>query len=289
MALTSPGIVKGANDILVKIAPELAMVKLFAYDCSDAVADYGAKIRVPVVTGGTAVGFSTTNTYETTTGSLSDIFVTLNQQPKATIAIDGKDVLELANAPIWNKFAEAGANAIGKSIQEQVGALFTTSLTKAGTKLGTEGTDEITKKKLAQLRNDCVGKVSDTVLVLDPVRFAETLALFDSSVYGSDEAVKQGIIHGLYGFKAVICMSGMGSGVQGALVPVDSVAIAVRPVAVGDESCYSEIGTVSDENGFSLSVMRHGSPALGKAFLNVTALVGASLAKSTEVRYIAAS
>ena len=286
MALTSPGIIKAANDLLVKIGPEVAAVKQFAYDCSDAVEDYGQKVRVAMVTGGTCEDFSQSANYEHETGSLTDVFVTLNKQPKSTIALTGKDVLELANAPFWNKVAEAGRNAIANAVEGSIGDAITTaldSITKETTALGT-----LTLAKLAALRSKCKGKIGDTVLVLSPEKFDEALGLFDSSVYGGTEAVRGGVIPNLYGFKAVVRMElpkydGTSTASTAALIPSNAIAVATRAVAVGDESCYSEIGTQADENGFAITVMRHGSAATGKGFLNVTALVGATVVDAANI------
>lgn len=286
MALTSPGIIKAANDLLVKIGPEVAAVKQFAYDCSDAVEDYGQKVRVAMVTGGTCEDFSQSANYEHETGSLADVFVTLNKQPKSTIALSGKDVLELANAPFWNKVAESGRNAIANAVEKSIGDAITTaldSITKETTALGT-----LTLAKLAALRSKCKGKIGDTVLVLSPEKFDEALGLFDSSVYGGTEAVRGGVIPNLYGFKSVVRMElpkydGTSTASTAALIPSNAIAVATRAVAVGDESCYSEIGTQADENGFAITVMRHGSAATGKGFLNVTALVGATVVDAANI------
>ena len=285
MALTSPGIIKAANDLLVKIGPEVAAVKQFAYDCSDAVEDFGQKVRVAMVTGGTSENFSQSANYEHETGSLSDVFVTLDKQPKSTIALTGKDVLELANAPFWNKVAEAGRNAIANAVEKSIGDAITTalaSITKESTALST-----LTLAKLAGLRGKCKGKIGDTVLVLSPEKFDEALGLFDSSVYGGTEAVRGGVIPNLYGFKAVVRMElpnyADSTPSTAALIPSNAIAVATRAVAVGDESCYSEIGTQADENGFAITVMRHGSAATGKGFLNVTALVGATVVDAANI------
>ena len=286
MALTSPGIIKAANDLLVKIGPEVAAVKQFAYDCSDAVEDIGQKVRVAMVNGGTSENFSASADYEHETGSLSDVFVTLDKQPKSTIAITGKDVLELANAPFWNRVAEAGRNAIANAVEKSIGDAITTalaSITEESTALGT-----LTLAKLAGLRGKCKGKIGDTVLVLSPEKFDEALGLFDSSVYGGTEAVRGGVIPNLYGFKSVVRMDlpkydGESTASTAALIPSNAIAVATRAVAVGEESCYSEIGTQADENGFAITVMRHGSAATGKGFLNVTALVGATVVDAANI------
>lgn len=94
MALTSPGVIKASNEILVGLAPEITMVKQFTYDISNDVADYGAKVRVPFITAGNAENYgddncadTNTGNYAHATGSLSDVFVTLTAQPKVTIPI----------------------------------------------------------------------------------------------------------------------------------------------------------------------------------------------------------
>ena len=286
MALTSPGIIKAANDLLVKIGPEVAAVKQFAYDCSDAVEDFGQKVRVAMVNGGTSENFGASADYEHETGSLTDVFVTLDKQPKSTIALSGKDVLELANAPFWNRVAEAGRNAIANAVEKSIGDAITTaleSITKEATALGT-----LTLAKLAALRSKCKGKIGDTVLVLSPEKFDEALGLFDSSVYGGTEAVRGGVIPNLYGFKSVVRMElpkydGASTASTAALIPSNAIAVATRAVAVGEESCYSEIGTQADENGFAITVMRHGSAAKGKGYLNVTALVGATVVDAANI------
>lgn len=286
MALTSPGIIKAANDLLVKIGPEVAAVKQFAYDCSDAVEDFGQKVRVAMVNGGTSENFGASADYEHETGSLTDVFVTLDKQPKSTIALSGKDVLELANAPFWNRVAEAGRNAIANAVEKSIGDAITTaleSITKETTALGT-----LTLAKLAALRSKCKGKIGDTVLVLSPEKFDEALGLFDSSVYGGTEAVRGGVIPNLYGFKSVVRMElpkydGASTASTAALIPSNAIAVATRAVAVGEESCYSEIGIQADENGFAITVMRHGSAAKGKGYLNLTALVGATVVDAANI------
>lgn len=85
-------------------------------------------------------------------------------------------------------------------------------------------------------------------------------------------------------------MNDLPSGVIGAIIPRDSVAFASRAVPVGDEGCYSEYGIVTDpETGYTLTVLRHGSAAKGKGFINVTSLWGAALVQPTKIKYIAAS
>ena len=300
MALTSPGVVKTTNEILVALAPELTMVKEFSYDISDTVEDFGAKVRVPMIDGGTAENYgddncSDTNTgnYEHSTGSLSDIFVTLDKQPKVTIPITQTDKLELPNDSFWTRAAEAGRNSTGKAISGKICGLFTADNCPAGKKVigSSDLSNEKVKAKVAGLRADAAtkGRVGDYVVLLDPVYFAELINELPANIYGGVDPIKDGVIPALFGFRAVLQANDLPEGVKGALVPANGVAVAVRPVAIPDPAAYPECGVVTDENGFSLTAMRHTSFATAKAFYNVTALVGADILRKNDTFYIAAS
>lgn len=288
MALTSPGVIKAANEILVGLAPEVNVIKQFQFDISDAVADYGDKIRVAMVDGGTAENYNAdSSNYGHVTGALSDFFVTLDSQPKSTIKITSNDKLELPNDSFWTRTAEAGKNSIAKAISAKVGGLFTTT-NCAGGKITMAS---VTKAALAKCRTQAAskGRVADYVLVLCPDYYADALALFDSNVYGDSDPIQEGFVRRLYGFKAVVCGYDLPAGVKGALVPAEGLAIAVRPVAIPDPSAYPECATVTDENGFSILAMRHTDFNTGASLVNVTTLVGADLARKDATFYIAAS
>lgn len=141
----------------------------------------------------------------------------------------------------------------------------------------------ITKANIAKLRGQCKGRVADTVLALDPTSYAELLALMDANVYNSADAIRDGKIEGLYGFKAVIQMNDLPTGCKGALIPADAIAFATRAVAVGDEEIYSEVGNVTDDYGYTMTVLRHGSAAKGTGFINITSLMGCAVVKGDEI------
>lgn len=294
MGLTSPGVIKAANDVLVQLKPELTMVRAFSYDISDAVADHGGKVRVALVTGGTAENYgddncATTNTgnYEHATGALSDCFVTLDKQPKATIPITAREKLELPNDSFWARAASAGRDAVGKAISGAVCGLFTAENCQAG-KITMAS---VTKNAVAKLRTNAAtkGRVGDYVLLLSGDYFADLISLLDSNIFGGRDPILDGAVDRLYGFRSVLCANDLPEGIKGALVPAAGVAVAVRPVAIPDPEAYPECGVVTDENGFSLTAMRHTSFATAKAFFNVTALVGADILRKTDAFYIAAS
>ena len=295
MALTSPGVIKAANDVLVQLKPEITMVRAFSYDVSDAAADFGGKVRVAMISGGSAENYGDDNCSDTNTGNyehethgLGDCFVTLSAQPKATIKITSKDKLELPNDSFWTRAAETGRDAVGGAISKEICGLFTAANCTAG-KI-TMAT--VTKNAVAKLRTNAAtkGRVGDYVLLLSGDYFADLISLLDSNVFGGTDPIQTGAVDRLYGFRSVLCANDLPDGIKGALVPASGVAVAVRPVAIPDPDAYPECGVVTDEaTGFSLTAMRHTSFQTGKAFFNVTGLVGAELVNKANVFYIAAS
>ncbi len=296
MALTSPGVVKTTDEILVALAPEITMVKQFTYDISNEVADYGAKVRIPFITAGEAEQYaddtcatpgSEAGNYEHPTGSLSDTFITLDYQPKVTIPITSTDKLELPNDSFWSKAKEAGVNVIGRAISKKLCSNFTAEKCLAG-KIVLPG---VSTSAIAQLRSKAAkkGRIADYVLVLNGANFNDFLACLPSNVYGGTQPIQEGFIPRAYGFKAVMASEDLPEGVTGALVPSDALGVAIRPVAIPDPTAYPECGVVTDEQGFALTAMRHTAFATAKAFYNVTTLIGADIIRKNDTYYISAS
>lgn len=290
MALTSPGLIKAANDALVGIGPDINIASLFAVDFSDDFADYGTTIKVPVANA-TASELNlnpgqgeTLNDYETDSGNVSYVNVVLNHQPKATFKAPKAAVFEAPNAPYWGRMRTALVNALDANISTTIGGLFTTTACAGGKVV----LASVTKATLAGLVKECKGRVASTVLGLNPANYATALSILDSTAYGGAEAIRQGYIPQLYGFKAVVCLRDLPAGVTGALIPDTAIAVAAR-ATVKDFSGFIEGDNVMDENGFPITVTRHFSPAKRDEFLNADVLWGAAFVQGAKVQYLAAS
>lgn len=288
-SLTSPGLVFAADKAIVSTRKALAKVSQFATDFSDEAVQPGTTLKIPVYDGGTAESFDASSAnYEHVTGTLKWAAVTFANHVKATFQFDDKDFLLGVDSSVWGKAGDAAGRAISKSISAAVSGLLTYDKAKAQVTGWTAGKDG-----LADLRKDCAANgldPADCVVMLKPEAYAALLADLDTSVYGGGEAIRAGMIEGLYGFKAVIenddipAVSGAAvEGVSpakavGVVVPQDAVVVAGRIVPVGSPAVYQEIGTTKDEvSGLTLGVRRHGSPAVGGNFLTVEALFGAAL------------
>lgn len=290
MAFSSPGLIKAANDALIGVKGDINIAKLFAFDMSGDFAEYGTTVKVPVISAtanelllNPGAG-QTLNDYETDSASVSWASVVLNKQPKVTMKAPGTAAFEAPNAPYWAKFKEACVGAIDASISTVLGGLFTTTAcTGGGVALAS-----VTKANLAKLRTSCAGRVRNTVLALDPVYYADALAVLDVDGNAGDEAIMSGYIKGLYGFKAVVQMNDLPNGVKGALIPDTAVAVAARGTIKSGEG-YVEAETVTDENGFPITITRHLSPAKRAEFLNADVLWGATLVQPAKIKYLATS
>lgn len=292
--LTSPGIISSVNEILIGLKPTITMVKQFAWDLSNELSYQGAKLRIPLLTAGAAENYgddncadTNTGNFEHATGGLGEAWLELDKMPKVTIPVTQTDKLELATDAIWGRAAEAGVDVIGKAISKAVGDNFTEEACTGGTITMAS----VTKNAIAKLRTNAAtkGRVSDYVLLLAGDYFADLISLLDSNVFGGTDPIQEGVVEKLYGFKSVVCANDLPSGIKGVLVPANGLAIAARGFAIPDPSAYPECGSVSDENGFTLTAMRHTSFATAKCFFNVGCLVGTSFVRPEATFAIKAS
>ena len=150
---------------------------------------------------------------------------------------------------------------------------------------------DLTKKSVAALRKACHDadiSVRDTILALNPVKFAELLSLLDAHMYGGTEAIRDGMIPNLYGYKAVMEMGSLsadtGENLVGALIPASAIAVASRTVDVLNPKLYDEIGTATDDNsGLVLQMRRGGDWKTGDSVATVECLFGAKLVQPTKI------
>lgn len=284
MAITSPGIVKASNEALVAVQPAINMIKEFAFDCSDEFAAPGTTVKIPVVSSGALSAFSDTdNDFEDADGTMNWETIELTSTVKSTFEIPRTAKLDMPMDGYWSTIAKAAAQGVTKYVSDTIGSLFDVTLT-AQAQLA-----DYTNASIAGLRAACLGRPDDTVLVVAPEVYSAILANNTAQVYGNVDAVQNGLVKNLFGFKSVVEGHNLPEGTLGALVPSSCLVVASRPFAVADESMYLEYGAESDENGFTLTTLRHGTPRNGKMFINVAALFGAKLIQKDKIVKIVAA
>lgn len=198
--ITSPGIIRAANEALVAITPDINLMRLFATDFSDEFVEPGNVVKVPIagVSADISAFNESTNNYETTDGQLTWVQVELSAQPKCTFTFKGKDLLEAPNMPFWGTCAKASARAISQYVSKEVGgAMLSTVVTNTS-----EALSAYTFADFAKLRAEAEGRVSETVVCLAPEYYNTLLGVLPYNVIGDSEPARDGIINNLFGFKA---------------------------------------------------------------------------------------
>lgn len=284
MAITSPGIIKASNEALVAVQPAINMIKEFAFDCSNEFATPGTTVKIPVVSSGSLSAFSDAdNDFEDADGTMNWETIELTSTVKSTFEIPRTAKLDMPMDSYWGTIAKAAAQGVTKYVSDTIGGLFDATLTATPAEL-----EDYTNASIAGLRAACLGRPDDTVLVVAPEVYSAILANNTAQVYGNVDAVQNGLVKNLFGFKSVVEGHNLPSGVLGALVPASCLVVASRPFAVADEAMYLEYGAESDENGFTLTTLRHGTPRNGKMFINVACLFGAKLIQKDKIVKIVA-
>ena len=82
----------------------------------------------------------------------------------------------------------------------------------------------------------------DCVIALNGNTYSTLLGTLDSYVYGGPEAVRDGVVPGLYGFRGVVLAPTMPTGVNGFIIPWESIGVVNRynkPAINGYEATFS--------------------------------------------------
>lgn len=174
---------------------------------------------------------------------------------------------------IANKIASCTNDYVFKMIND-------TNVTNA------EALGTVTKNTVASLYKVAADKdisVGDAVLCLNPLKFSQLLAILDSSTYGGPEAIRRGVVTGLYGFKSVICSNKLPTSTVGAIIGLGTIAVVNRYNAPGIAGAYPMVERKTDENGFTIG-FRYGTDlAKGYNYLACDALVGAKVLDSSKI------
>ena len=281
-SLTSPALTLAAQKAIIASRPYIAKLSQFANDFSaDAVAPM-TTLKIAIYDGVQAKAFNEdTNNYETVDGSTKFADVTFSEF-KTTFKYTEKDLTEFNNTGLWSNTGSAAGRAIGKEILTQVAGKIGIG---AGHSVTLPGT--LTKKSFADLRKECATAgidPADCVVMLNSATFAELLSLLDFNVYGSEDAIKNGVIPNLYGFKAVVEVNapivGDDGALKGIVAPGYDVIIATKQCPNDISSAYQEFGYETDpDSGLSVNYRRHVDTATGSSYWNSVVMLGVGFAE----------
>ena len=311
-SLFSPGLRFAANEMILSLRKDITKVTQFTTNFTAEAAQKGSSLLIPVISDAEAGAFDrTSNNYGDVNGSVKYVPMTFNNHAKHSFGFTENDFNLVNGTSFWAKAGEASARAVARKIAATVGGLInSTNIPTSGdcqiTYFDADGneqntdngtftsanevkvTGELTKAKVAGFRAACKAAdipVGDTVLALNSVKFAELLALLDANMYGGSEAIRNGIIPFLYGYKAVMEMDELNdTNLFGALIPSTSIAIASRILPVMNPKLYDEVGTTTDDKSeLTIQFRRGGDWRTGDSVATAEVLFGAKLVQPTKI------
>ena len=311
-SLFSPGLRFAANEMILSLRKDITKVTQFTTNFTAEAAQKGSSLLIPVISDAEAGAFDrTSNNYGDVNGSVKYVPMTFNNHAKHSFGFTENDFNLVNGTSFWARSGEASARAVSRKIASTIGGLInSTNIPTSGdcqiTYFDADGneqntdngtfssanevkvTGELTKAKVAGFRAACKAAdipVGDTVLALNSVKFAELLALLDANMYGGSEAIRNGIIPFLYGYKAVMEMDELNdTNLFGALIPSTSIAIASRILPVMNPKLYDEVGTTTDDKSeLTIQFRRGGDWRTGDSVATAEVLFGAKLVQPTKI------
>ena len=312
-SLTSPELVFAANTAILKAQRAIAQVKKFATDFTPEAAQPGSTMMIQFFDDGEAEQYDDqNNNYGMANGSTSFIPVTFNNHPKKSFKFGPRDFLAVNGSKFWENSGTAAGRAVSIAVLKSVSRLLSKTLiptsgqdkhvdTESGRITGTLldfgswneavfGTGTFDKNAVAiNCREYCDNaeiNPAECVLMLNARTYGQVLASLDANLYGGPEAIRNGMVEGLYGFDAVMENDTLlkTEGLIGAIIPRNAIGVAGRVLPVLNPQLCQEVGTVTDEgSGMTLQFRRVGDANTDASTLTGEALFGAKLLQPTKI------
>lgn len=258
---------------------ELAPLRAFSTSFSDEAAAKGAVVQVPLLANLSAS--TTENDYETDTGSMGVVSVSLNRYQKCTVGITDRQWSE-SSAAVLEQFAVQQAKAVARAAIADIWAIILNVNYSAKTTKTSSAFVSSDVRTIRKALSNAHVPASDRALILGPDYYDKILADTNVSVvsalhYGGTEAIREGIVPRYLGFEVIesAIIPDNSESLTGFAVHPSALAIAFRTLAPQEPGEYLESRTVTDEKtGVSLGYRRHYSPAKGKHFCTFEAVYG---------------
>lgn len=311
-SLTSPELVFAANTAILKAQRAIAKLTKFATDFTPEAAQPGSTMMIQFFDDGEAEEFNAaTNNYSHADGSTSFIPVTFTNHPKKSFAFTPQDFLAVNGSKFWENSGAAAGRAVEIAILKTVSQyLSAANIPTTGTDSQTDSTGRTTgtlldfgawnefvagtgafdKNAVAiKCREACDNaeiNAGECVLMLNAKAYGQVLASLDANLYGGPEAIRFGMIEGLYGFDAVMENDLLlkNENLIGCIIPRNAIGIAGRVLPVLNPKLYDEVGTVTDEHsGLTMQFRRGGAWETDRSVMTCEALFGAKLLQPTKI------
>lgn len=277
------------DDLKMKVAAEASiqamhaeMAKLqdFVHDYTELEGRKGEAIAVPVIDLSASAEFDAdTNNYCNGQNEVDGATVNLDKHFVKSVMITDRQ-LAATDFNWLRDIATAETNVIARNINKYVFGLINETNCPLSATL--DVTSKTAVANLYKIATDNDIPVGDAVVVLGPADYAKVLSYLDSNVYGGSEAIREGRIPGLYGFRAFVCSTFLNEGVKGAIVSRDAIGLASRYLEPM-EGAYPDAWRASDGDIATIGFRHFSNLCTGRRYLACEALFGAKVLQKNKI------
>lgn len=284
MASTFAGHELYAKKALKTLPAQLAFLGAFSTDISGEVLDEKSKsVDVPLVEMDSAGAFNrSTNNFARPVGTPKSAKVTFGDPIITGFGVTADQASKIQKQ-FWEGKAELNMTAVAASASGAVTDLVTkANFAKAVTGVG--AATAFTKNGVAKICaavEDATNKlrVKFSTLVLSGEYFYYLLAGLDAAVYGGTEAIRGGVIPGLFGFRKVMTLPGLT--IPGFVCEMSCIAFASRGFRPADDKPYNVVREIKEpESGLTLTLVEYPDGPSGDLSESVTTRIGAAVGDS---------
>ena len=269
---------------LLKVLPaQLNFLGAFSTDVSDEVTAPGEKIQVPLVEMDEAGTFDrANNNFARPAGTPKTATVTFGDPIIAGFAVTAAQARNIQRR-WWEGKAELNATAVAASASTAVTNLVTkANFAKAVTSVGNAASfAKAGVAKIAAAIENATNKlrVKFSTLALSGEYFYNLLSGLDANVYGGTEAIRNGVIPGLFGFGKVMLMHGLDC--PGFVCEPSAIAFGSRAFRPVDDTPYRAVREIKEpESGLTLTLVEYPDGPSGDLSESLTTQIGAAVGEA---------
>lgn len=280
MATTFTGHEFYSRKVLKALPAQLNFLGAFSTDVSGELLGPSKSVEVPLVEMDAAAAFNrTSNNFARTAMTPKTATVTFGDPIIAGFSVTADQASKI-DKRWWEGKAELNATAVAASASTAVTSLITkTNFAKAVTGVGTAANfakSGVAKIAAAVESSTNKLRVKFSTLCLSGEYFYNLLAGLDANVYGGTEAIRNGVIPGLFGFGKVMLMHGLD--IPGFVCEPSAIAFAGRGFRPADDTPYRAVREIKDpESGLMLTLVEYGDGPTGDLSESVTTRIGAAV------------
>lgn len=280
------------SDLQIKVASEtaimglqkhMASLKYFAKDVSPMADRPFAGVQVPVYALSAAAEFDeTSNNWCGGQNEVDGVVVTLDKHYIKSISLNDIEAGE-TDINFLRDGSRAIADVLGQAANKYVWGLINS--TNVPVEEEFDGSSLSAFAQLFAIADEHDVNPYECVLALDPTNYAKLMAQLPANVYGTDDAIKFGVVPNAFGFRAVVCTSYLPTGTIGAIIPYNTLAIVSRTNKPAIDG-YVATWTAENEDGFTLGYRVFEHLCMGKMFLGADVLFGAKIVQDGIIRLV---